>query len=44
LVFTYFGFLALGVSLIWLAGNGNAEDRATSLGAFGDSYESVFWC
>jgi Na+/proline symporter len=30
LVFTYFGFLALGVSLIWLAGNGDAEDRATS--------------
>lgn len=31
LVFTYFGFLALGVSLIWLAGDGGAEDRATSL-------------
>lgn len=30
LVFTYFGFLALGVSLIWLAGNGDAEDRAAS--------------
>lgn len=30
LVFTYFGFLALGVSLIWLAGNGDAVDRATS--------------
>lgn len=30
LLFTYFGFLALGVSLIWLAGNGDVEDRAAS--------------
>lgn len=30
LVFTYFGFLALGVSLIWLAGNGDAEGKAAS--------------
>lgn len=30
LVFTYFGFLTLGVSLIWLAGNGDAQGRAAS--------------
>lgn len=30
LIFTYFGFLALGVALIWLAGNGDGNAKAMS--------------
>ncbi len=30
LVFTYLGFLALGVTLLWLAGNGDAHAKAMS--------------